>query len=100
MQAILLFIPGPQEKVQNVVNKATDFGYALNYKRDLWQKLEFLVVTYLGHFMLSPPFLYRIGLNGLHYKTFSPLHSRKGGESMKCPKYVTTGNSIFCPVAF
>ncbi len=41
------------------------------------KKLEFPVVTNLGHFMLSPPFLYMIGLNALHYRAFSPIHYRK-----------------------
>ncbi len=39
-----------------------------------------------------------IGLNALHYRTFSPIHYRKGGECMKCLKYITTGNSSFRPV--
>ncbi len=30
------------------------------------QKLDFPVVTHLGHFMLPLPFLYRIGLNVLY----------------------------------
>ncbi len=29
---------------------------------------------------------------------FSPILYREGGESMKCPKYVTTGIPSFCPV--
>ncbi len=62
------------------------------------QKLKYPVVTCLRHFMLSPPFLYMIGLNALHHRTFSPIHYRKGGECMKCPKYITTGNSSFRPV--
>ncbi len=62
------------------------------------QKLKFPVVTCLRHFMLSLPFLYMIGLNALHHRTFSPILYRKGGECMKCLKYITTGNSSFRPV--
>ncbi len=42
------------------------------------QKLEFPVVTYLGHLILSPP---RRGLNALHYRTFSPILYQKSGET-------------------
>ncbi len=49
------------------------------------QKLEFPVVTYLGHFMLSPPFLWMIGLNALHYRTFSPIHYRKAIGRLALP---------------
>ncbi len=73
--------------------------YVLTYAfQNTGRKLEFPVVMYLRHFMHSPPFLYMIGLNVLPYRTFSPIHYRKGGESMICLKYITTGNSSFHPV--
>ncbi len=31
-------------------------------------------------------------------RAFSHILYRNGGECMECPKYVTTGNSSFCPV--
>ncbi len=49
--------------------------------------------------MLSPSFLYKIGLNALLIGHLALYPYRKGGESIKYPKHVTTtGNSSFCPV--
>ncbi len=50
---------------------------------------------YLGKFIVSPPPQYRIGLNALHVRTFSPIFYRKGGENMRFPKYMMTGIPLF-----
>ncbi len=45
------------------------------------EKLEFTVVTYSGNFIFSPPILWRIGLNVLHYRSVNPIIFQKSGET-------------------